>query len=265
MRQSWTEPFGYELVTTELDENERARAAAFCLPWDRLLYLSAHIGLRRLLAAYLGAAPGELRFAQEPCPGCGEAHGRPAVAYPPTALHFSLSHSNGLALFGVATAPVGVDVERLPGEETVQLCSSALHPAEQAELEAVAPERRRLAFGRLWTRKEAYLKGIGTGLSRSLAADYLGGDGHRDGADGADGGFARPSGWTVANVPCGSPVAPTHAAAAAVRADGGAAAWPQRVRWLPADCLYEGGAAGLITVDRRVHRTGVGPTGQEGQ
>ncbi|NLU68558.1 4'-phosphopantetheinyl transferase superfamily protein [Streptomyces sp. HNM0574] len=238
LRQPWTEPPADPLVTAELDERERARAAAFSLPHDRLLYLSAHIALRRVLAAYLDVRPGEIRFTREACPGCGEAHGRPAVAYPDTPLHFSLSHSNGLALFGVATEPVGVDVEKLPAAETVELCSSSLHPAEQEELERSASRERQLAFGRLWTRKEAYLKGLGTGLGRSLSADYLGSGPGPAGAEGPE----RPRGWTVDNVSCGSSHV-VHVAAAAVRGD---VAWPEAVRWLPADCLYAPDPAGLL-------------------
>ncbi|MGW2492632.1 4'-phosphopantetheinyl transferase family protein [Streptomyces sp. NPDC001606] len=189
-----------------LDAAERARAEGFLRPADGLLYAAAHIGLRRLLARYTGQPPEELRFAREPCPGCGKPHGRPMLARPPgdasPPLHFSLSHSSGVALVGVAAVPVGVDVERLPREETAAICTPALHPDERAELEAAPPHARRAAFGRLWTRKEAYLKGIGTGLSRGPAQDYLG---ERTGA--------HPPGWTVLGIPC----FPTHVAAAAVR------------------------------------------------
>ncbi|GAA2427583.1 4'-phosphopantetheinyl transferase family protein [Streptomyces macrosporus] len=235
LRQPWTRLPGDPLVVSELDERERARADAFVRTHDRLLYLSAHIALRRLLAAYLRIPPGEIRFVREPCPGCGKPHGRPAVAGEPPPLHFSLSHSHGLALFGVAAEPVGVDVERLPAAETVELCSSALHPAEQEELARLEPHERPAAFGRLWTRKEAYLKGLGIGLGRDLAADYLGEHGGPDAPPG-------PEGWTVRNVSCGSSHV-LHVAAAAVR---GTSVRFTDVRWLPADCLYVQDATGLI-------------------
>lgn len=247
----WTLPVphgspSYPLVTTELDEQELARAEGFRLPRDRLLYLSAHIALRRTLAAYLNVGPGEIRFVREPCPRCGAAHGRPAVDHPAAAPHFSLSHSSGLVLFGVATSPVGVDVQRLPADGTVDLCSSALHPAEQAELAHASPTERRLLFGRLWTRKEAYLKGLGTGLRRTLAADYLG-----DNPDGA----ARPQGWTVADVPCG----PGHVAAAAVLGD---VTWPRAVHRVPDECLYAPEPAGVVTPPSRHHVPDRIPTGE---
>jgi 4'-phosphopantetheinyl transferase len=204
------------LDLSDLDEHERRRAASFLRPADGLLYASAHLGLRRLLGAYLGLPAREVRFFRELCPGCGGPHGRPAVAAS-LPLHFSLSHSSGLALIGVAAVPVGVDIERLLGAETVDVCAPALHPDEQTELSAAAGQVRSDRFSRIWTRKEAYLKGIGTGLSRSPAADYLGADPAR-----------HPAGWTVLDVPC----TPTHAASAAVR---GAAPRTTGVRWLTGD------------------------------
>ncbi|WP_157405172.1 4'-phosphopantetheinyl transferase family protein [Actinopolyspora halophila] len=235
LRQPWTEPPGDPLAVSELSEAERSRADAFHRAHDRLLYLTAHIALRRLLASYLGIAPREVDLVREPCPGCGEPHGRPAVAGDPPPLHYSLSHSSGLALFGVAAVPIGVDVEKVPSGETVQLCLPALHQAEQSELEESGPEERRSEFARLWTRKEAYLKGIGTGLARDLGKDYLGESG---------GAVNDPPGWTVRNVPCGSSHV-NHVAAAALSVDD---ARPARIGWLPADFLFAGSVPDLELV-----------------
>lgn len=216
------------LDLSELSEAERERAASFVRRTDAATYAAAHLALRRVLGGYLGLPASQVPFVREPCPGCGEPHGRPAVAGDPTPLHFSLSHSHGLALVGVAPVPVGVDVELLPGPETVEICAPALHAREQAELAAVPPAARRRVFGRLWTRKEAYLKGIGTGLSRDPSLDYLG-------ADAA----ARPPGWTVLDVPCG----PEHCGAVAVR---GEPAAPPAVNWLPSAWLRAG--PGLVPI-----------------
>lgn len=186
-----------------LDRRERERAASFLRPADALLYTTAHIALRRILARYTGTPARDIRFRSEPCPGCGGPHGRPSLRERPPPLHFSLSHSSEVALVGIAAVPLGVDVEGTPGAQTAQACSHALHPDERTELARSAPgEEHRTLFGRIWTRKEAYLKGIGTGLSRSLAADYLGADTAR-----------HPPGWTVIDLPCGT----RHAAAAAVQ------------------------------------------------
>ncbi|WP_455360093.1 4'-phosphopantetheinyl transferase family protein [Streptomyces sp. SYSU K21746] len=207
------------LDQSELDDAERNRAASFVRPADGLLYASAHIALRRLLGMYLDLAPRDITFVRQPCPGCGGPHGRPAVAVTDPPLHFSLSHSRGLALVGIAATTVGVDLERLPGAETVEVCTEALHPDERAELAGAPREERRTMFARLWTRKEAYLKGLGTGLSRAPSRDYLGSNPRR-----------RPAGWSITDIPCG----PRHAGAVALAGDAPA---DTSVRRLPPDWL----------------------------
>lgn len=186
-----------------LDEHERRRASSFVRDLDRRRYTVAHLTLRRLLGAYLGVPAREVRFHSEPCPCCGAPHGRPAVAGARTSLHFSLSHGGDLVLVGVASVPIGVDVEVLPELEVVTELAATLHHAEAREVLAAAPGDSSSVFARLWVRKEAYLKGIGTGLGRDLDLDYLGEDPGTDGA---------PPGWRIVNI--GG--LPGHAAAAAL-------------------------------------------------
>ncbi|MEV4443788.1 4'-phosphopantetheinyl transferase superfamily protein, partial [Streptomyces sp. NPDC049577] len=181
---------------------ERARAAAFVRDAHRERYVAAHLGLRRLLGAYLGIGPADVELMREPCPGCGEPHGRPAVAGAP--LHFNLSHAGDLALFAFADTPVGADVEARQPASVVAEVSRLLHPREIAELDALAEGDRPAAFSRCWTRKEAYLKGTGTGLSESPSVTYVG-SGPLP---------AAPDGWTLTDVEAG----PGHAAAIAVAA-----------------------------------------------
>ena len=155
-----------------LDADERARAARFARDRDRERYIGSHQLLRRVLAWYAGQPPESLRFTREPCPCCGEPHGRPALAGPAGAPHFSLSHAGPLTLVAVAADPVGADVEQLPKPDSVPGLARVLHPDEQAELEQAGFGAE--AFARLWTRKEAYLKGTGAGLGRDPALDYVG-------------------------------------------------------------------------------------------
>ncbi|MFI5756867.1 4'-phosphopantetheinyl transferase family protein [Streptomyces sp. NPDC051569] len=184
-----------------LDAQERQRVQGFVHAKDRLRYAVAHTALRRILGACVGAPARDIVLVRETCPCCGGPHGRPALADAPFPLHFSLSHGGDRVLIGLATVAVGVDVEPEATPETSGELIPALHPAEQAELAAVPQERRGAAFTRLWARKEAYLKGIGTGLGRDLAADYLG-----------TGGLAgSPPGWSVTDLPAG----PKHFAACA--------------------------------------------------
>jgi 4'-phosphopantetheinyl transferase len=205
-----------------LDERERQRAAKFVRDVDRHSYLAAHIALRYVLSRQLGLPPEELAFRREDCPNCGALHGRPALAEPDPAVQFSLSHGGDLVLVGVAATPVGVDVEKVPDPQVAADLTARLHPVEQREI--AAAQRPEVAFAEVWTRKEAYLKGIGTGLSRGLATDYLGGTGLAP----------LPDGWSVLDVP----VPAGYAGAAAVA---GATADTQLLELPPA--VIEGNAA----------------------
>ncbi|MER7224223.1 4'-phosphopantetheinyl transferase superfamily protein, partial [Streptomyces rubradiris] len=149
--------------------------------------------------------PAGVALTRLPCPGCGGPHGRPAVAGPAgDRLHFSLSHTAGLALLALAGRPVGVDVERVPGPGPAEDAARALHRAEREELARLAPGARPGAFARCWTRKEAWLKATGEGLSgEALRGRYLG-TGPRP---------AAVPGWRVTDVV----VPPGWAAACAVR------------------------------------------------
>ncbi|WP_407555265.1 4'-phosphopantetheinyl transferase superfamily protein [Streptomyces sp. Pv4-95] len=192
------------LDPADLSEGERQRIGRLAHAADRVSYGAAHLALRRLLGRRLNVRPADLEFFREPCPCCDEPHGRPAVAGPTVPTHFSLSHDRDLVLIAVAAEPVGVDVEALPGAETVRNLAPELHPAEEEEI--ISDNYRPKTFARIWTRKEAYLKGLGTGLGRELNADYLG----------TRGLGPTPEGWTVTNFPTGA----AHAAAAAVKAPG---------------------------------------------
>ncbi|MEV5613903.1 4'-phosphopantetheinyl transferase superfamily protein [Streptomyces sp. NPDC052225] len=223
-------PAAARLAVRELDAAELRRAELFVRPTDRVQYLSAHIALRRVLAEATGYPPDRLVLGRETVTARPYRTSRPVLLDPPLPVHFSLSHSHGLVLIGTAASVVGVDVQRTPTTESVQVVGPALHRAEWRELRAFPEDRRPDFFAQLWTRKEAYLKGLGTGLARSPARDYLG-------AAPWPGAPQGPAGWIVRNVPAG----PHHAAAAALFAS----AEPiVTLRSLPAACLYDD-AAGL--------------------
>ncbi|MFD5509484.1 4'-phosphopantetheinyl transferase family protein [Streptomyces sp. NPDC127051] len=155
-----------------LDAGERERAGRLLRAGDRHRYLASHVGLRVLLGGYLGLAPQDVVLVREDCPCCDGPHGRPAVAG--GAVQFSLSHSDDLAYLAFAAVPVGVDVEAVPSAAAVRDVLTALHPAETAELSALPAEEQPGALARLWSRKEAYFKGTGTGLALGLAEPYVG-------------------------------------------------------------------------------------------
>jgi 4'-phosphopantetheinyl transferase len=144
-------------LSAVLNRDERARAARFVMPDDRLRYRVAHGALRTILGGCTGAVPADLRFAR------GE-HGKPLLAGGP---HFSLSHSGGIALVAVShEREVGVDVEEVrPVPEACELARRYLAalPARRI-VDAPHAERDRL-FMAAWTAIEAILKAEGTGLT----------------------------------------------------------------------------------------------------
>lgn len=199
-----------------LDGGEAARAAAFRNAADRRRYVVAHVALRQLLGARLGVGPAEVVFAREPCPmpGCGEPHGRPVVAGRPD-VRFSLSHAADVAFYAVAEADVGVDVEAaaVAGAGAARRLGGMLHPGERAALDTLPEEVRDDAFLGCWVRKEAFLKGLGTGLAGDTRAHHVGLPGEFATAGADDG----PEGWAIADVaaPAG------YRAAVAVRSENG--------------------------------------------
>lgn len=161
-----------ESTTRILDREERRRERALVDPRHRLRYRATHLALRGVLGTYLNRSPAEIVLTREPCPLCGKPHGRPAVvAWPP--LHFSMSRAGDLALYAVATDLVGVDVE-LPRPADTEFLESYLHPTERAAIDLAPAARRAEALLGCWVRKEAYLKGLGTGLAVDLEAIQVG-------------------------------------------------------------------------------------------
>ncbi|MEU1001541.1 4'-phosphopantetheinyl transferase family protein [Streptomyces tibetensis] len=152
-----------------LDAAESARAGRLREPESRNRFVLAHAGLRLLCARYLGTGPGEVAFERAPCPRCGATgHGRPRLrggAGP----EFSMTHSGTAVLYAFAAAPVGVDLEAAPARPGLERTVGGwLHPGERRVLDALPEAERPGAFLRTWVRKEAYLKGVGTGIAHGV-------------------------------------------------------------------------------------------------
>lgn len=150
-------------LVTVLDGHERDRLDRFRRPADRARYLAAHALVRLVLAASVGTPAAALVF-DRTC-RCGAQHGKPVL---PGGPGFSLTHAGDLV--GVAVHPdgaVGLDVEQV--RELGDLPAMAAHVCSPQES---APDAD--AFFALWTRKEALLKAVGTGLSTPMSAITLG-------------------------------------------------------------------------------------------
>jgi 4'-phosphopantetheinyl transferase len=168
-------PLGLRLWWLRLDElpdaaalatlsaDEIARGARFAFEGLQRRHLASHVALRAILAQQTGLPAAALAFGAGP-------FGKPFLQAPAACI-FNMSHSDDVAVIAVAPGAaegteIGVDVEVLrPMRDAIALAERNFTVAEQRELLATPTEWRDLAFMRGWTRKEACLKAIGSGLS----------------------------------------------------------------------------------------------------
>jgi 4'-phosphopantetheinyl transferase len=152
-----------EICKSGLIAEEQERAARYRFAQDRKQYAVTRSCLRWLLGVYLGVEPLsiEIRYAE---------HGKPYLSEPYRDLHFNVSHSDELALLAFCRGKMlGIDVERVREDlEVDEIAKRFFSPAEQAALVQLPAGQRRQAFFRCWTRKEAFIKAIGEGLSLPL-------------------------------------------------------------------------------------------------
>jgi 4'-phosphopantetheinyl transferase len=144
-----------------LSDEERARAARFRFERDRRHYILRHAHLRKLLSTYVGDAPEKIVFVYN-------AFGKPSVRG--SVIHFNTSHSRGMALFVISRgSEVGCDIEQCdPQFASERIPEQFFAAGEVTKLRSLPPEQQTQAFFRCWTRKEAYVKARGQGLSIAL-------------------------------------------------------------------------------------------------
>jgi 4'-phosphopantetheinyl transferase len=157
-------PATLESLWQTLSADEQARANRYRFARDRQWFIARRGRLRLILGRYLGLDPAGLQFSYNP-------YGKPALQ--PEArgqLCFNLSHSQGLALFAFARqVNIGVDLEHLRSDfNHLELAERFFSTRERAELSAIPPAMRPPAFFLCWTRKEAFIKAHGEGLSLLL-------------------------------------------------------------------------------------------------
>lgn len=148
---------------------ERARAGRFHFLRDKDNYIIRHGMLRMLLGAYAGQSPADLDITIG-------AYGKPELrnGHGESKIHFNHSHSADMALYGFTGAcPLGVDVESVrPIPQYERIAREFFSQAESEKLMDLAEESRTEYFFDLWTRKEALVKAMGTGLGSAQAARY---------------------------------------------------------------------------------------------
>lgn len=155
----------YRACLNTLTTDESERAGRFCFDQHRRQFVIARGALRSILGQYLDRPPSRLRFIYS-------AFGKPEVEREEDRawLRFNLSHAEGMALVALTRGKdVGVDVEvvreEFPGMEIAEGFFSA---REVETLRSLPEEARTAAFFLYWTRKEAYIKALGEGLSHPL-------------------------------------------------------------------------------------------------
>jgi 4'-phosphopantetheinyl transferase len=148
-----------------LSYDEAIRAGRFRFERDRRRFVVARGVLRIILGRYTGFEPSQLRFRY------GE-RGKPylSASFGSYTLHFNVSHSHELALYAVTRDyEVGVDLEYIrPIPDAEQIAERFFSTRENVALRAIPVDLKYEAFFTCWTRKEAYIKARGEGLSLPL-------------------------------------------------------------------------------------------------
>ncbi|BBM82484.1 4'-phosphopantetheinyl transferase family protein [Candidatus Uabimicrobium amorphum] len=146
-----------------LNEEEKKRAAKFHFEKHRIHFTVARAVMRILLGKYLNKEAREVQFYYQ-------ERGKPYVQ---ELIHFNISHSGDRALFAVnKNYELGVDIEFM--RDNVSCEQIATRYFSQTEIiELAKTTNKKLAFFRGWSRKEAYIKAIGDGLTMPLASFYV--------------------------------------------------------------------------------------------
>ncbi len=145
-----------------LEPEEKSRADRFCSEEHRRSFILVRGTLKALLGHYLGVPASGVRLDYS-------SNGKPRPA-PRSCITFNLSHSGDLVAFTFGIGiEMGVDVERIRWlADMLEIARHFFSHQEAVDLMALPAEQRERAFFRCWTRKEAYLKAIGNGLSVPL-------------------------------------------------------------------------------------------------
>ena len=152
-------------LAATLSDEERDRADRFQFSHLRQSFIAARGTLRLLLAQYLHMEPGQIQFEYTPT-------GKPFLSRKTNIpnISFNLSHSNGLALYAIAkNRLIGIDIEYMrPIADFEQVSATTFSAFENNQLQSIADHHKTQAFFNCWTRKEAFIKAIGDGMSFPL-------------------------------------------------------------------------------------------------
>jgi 4'-phosphopantetheinyl transferase len=145
-----------------LSKDERERAARFHFERDARRFTVGRAALRMILGRYLNLAAAKIAFNYS-------QYQKPELAVGAGKLQFNLSNSNEIAICGVRlNHAIGIDIEYHRPINYREIGERFFSAREQAVFRQVAEHQQQAAFYRCWTRKEAFIKAIGEGLSKPL-------------------------------------------------------------------------------------------------
>ncbi len=161
LRQS---PAIVQQLRQTLSKDEAVRAARFHFPHDREAFIIARSILKSLLAGYLSVELHQLTFGYQQA-------GKPFLSGDlANQIFFNVSHSHEMALYALSHQPnTGIDIEYIrPIIDMEQIAMNNFSVNENAQLQLLPPHMVMEGFFNCWTRKEAYVKAIGSGISHPL-------------------------------------------------------------------------------------------------
>jgi len=156
-------PRPLDVLEATLATDERERAARFRFPRDARRFVAGRGLLRHMLGRYLGEEPERIVFTYG-------ATGKPRLADGGAGPGFNISHSGSLALLAVGPCDrIGIDIERIrPVEDADQIATRCFSARERTTFSALDAAHRLDGFFNCWTRKEAFVKALGEGLTHAL-------------------------------------------------------------------------------------------------
>jgi 4'-phosphopantetheinyl transferase len=153
----------YSIYNKLLDDREQAKKNKFVFCYLKKRYAITHGILRDLLSNYLNVTNEKICLSYSD-------FGKPHLKYYSSGLKFNLSHSGEIAIFGLAkNIEVGVDIEQVRNTFNEGVREYVLSESEKSTFDKLRLEEKQLTFLNIWTCKEAILKALGTGLSKSMA------------------------------------------------------------------------------------------------
>jgi phosphopantetheine--protein transferase-like protein len=157
----------FALMEGSLSEQEMAKSRRFRFPRDRKSYIVVHGFLRLMVGKYLGLSPEILAFNYS-------LKGKPSISGYSRKIFFNLSHSSGVSVLAFdPDHEIGVDIEKIDeGFEYLPIVQHFFSKGEKQYIQR-SEEDGVKRFYEIWTRKEAYLKAVGKGITKELHVEVL--------------------------------------------------------------------------------------------